>query len=66
MVSKSISKDRLVPLDDLRSVKAEIEILTRQSRESFKLDGFVLSMMDLCVGREPYHRLEKHGQFSEI
>lgn len=51
MASKSISKDRLVPLDDLRSVKAEIEILTRQSRESFKLDGFVLSMMDFLCGK---------------
>ncbi|KAF2313222.1 hypothetical protein GH714_009855 [Hevea brasiliensis] len=44
LACKSIAKDRLVTLEDVRSVNLEIEIMTRG---------------------ELFHRVEKHGRFSE-
>ncbi|XP_061351558.1 calcium-dependent protein kinase 26-like isoform X3 [Gastrolobium bilobum] len=73
LACKSIAKDRLVTLDDLRSVKLEIEIMARLSghpnvvdlKAVYEEEGFVHLVMELCAGGELFHRLEKHGRFSE-
>ncbi|KAL5744508.1 hypothetical protein ACOSQ2_027624 [Xanthoceras sorbifolium] len=70
---KSIAKDRLVTSDDARSVKLEIEIMSRLSGHPNVVDlkavyedkDYVHLVMELCAGGELFHRLEKYGRFSE-
>ncbi|WRX16828.1 Protein kinase domain - like 10 [Theobroma cacao] len=73
LACKSISKDRLVTSDDARSVKLEIEIMTRLSghpnvvdlKAVYEDEDYVHLVMELCAGGELFHRLEKYGRFSE-
>ncbi|XP_061341694.1 calcium-dependent protein kinase 17-like isoform X2 [Gastrolobium bilobum] len=73
LACKSIAKDRLVTSDDLQSVKLEIEIMARLSghpnvvdlKAVYEEEDFVHLVMELCAGGELFHRLEKHGRFSE-
>lgn len=70
---KSIAKDRLVTIDDVRSVELEIEIMTKllghpnvvDLKAVYEEEGFVHLVMELCAGGELFHRLEKLGRFSE-
>ncbi|XP_030524844.1 calcium-dependent protein kinase 26 isoform X1 [Rhodamnia argentea] len=74
LACKSIAKDRLVTPDDLRSVKLEIEIMSRLSghpnvvnlKAVYEEEDYVHLLMELCVGGELFHQLEKHGSFSEM
>ncbi|XWS48391.1 hypothetical protein CRYUN_Cryun13aG0072400 [Craigia yunnanensis] len=73
LACKSISKDRLVTSDDARSVKLEIEIMSRLSghpnvvdlKAVYEDEDYVHLVMELCEGGELFHRLEKYGCFSE-
>ncbi|KAL5567793.1 hypothetical protein UlMin_024368 [Ulmus minor] len=73
LACKSIAKDRLVTSDDVRSIKLEIEIMTRLSghpnvvdlKAVYEEEGYVHLVMELCAGGELFHQLEKQGQFSE-
>uniref|UniRef100_A0A2P2NZA2 Protein kinase domain-containing protein n=1 Tax=Rhizophora mucronata TaxID=61149 RepID=A0A2P2NZA2_RHIMU len=73
LACKSIAKERLVTLDDVRNVKLEIEIMTRLSghpnvvnlKAVYEKDDYVHLLMELCAGGELFHWLEKHGRFSE-
>ncbi|KAK4743485.1 hypothetical protein SAY87_001486 [Trapa incisa] len=73
LACKSIAKDRLMTSDDVRSVKLEIEIMTKLSghpnvvdlKDVFEEEDYVHLVMELCAGGELFHQLEKHGQFSE-
>ncbi|KAK0587473.1 hypothetical protein LWI29_023377 [Acer saccharum] len=73
LACKSIAKDRLVTVDDVRSIKLEIEIMTRLSghpnvvdlKAVYEEEDFVHLVMELCAGGELFHRLEKYGRFSE-
>ncbi|GLU21034.1 hypothetical protein SLE2022_371990 [Rubroshorea leprosula] len=73
LACKSISKDRLVTSDDARSVKLEIEIMTRLSghpnvvdlKAVYEDEDYVHLVMELCAGGELFHRLEKYGRFAE-
>ncbi|KAF4367781.1 hypothetical protein F8388_016604 [Cannabis sativa] len=73
LACKSIAKDRLVTADDMRSVKLEIEIMTRLSthpnvvnlKAVYEEENYVHLLMELCAGGELFHRLEKQGRFSE-
>lgn len=74
LACKSIAKDRLVTPQDLQSVKLEIEIMTKLSghpnivnlRAVYEEEDYVHLLMELCMGGELYHRLEKHGRLSEV
>ncbi|KAI3800144.1 hypothetical protein L1987_35454 [Smallanthus sonchifolius] len=73
LACKSISKNRLVTDEDVRSVKLEIEIMTRLSghpnvvdlKDVYEEEGYVHLVMELCAGGELFHQLEKQGRFSE-
>lgn len=73
LACKSIAKDRLVTQEDVRSIKLEIEIMTRLSghpnvvdlKAVYEEENYVHLVMELCAGGELFHRLEKHGRFSE-
>ncbi|KAJ4846699.1 hypothetical protein Tsubulata_031971, partial [Turnera subulata] len=73
LACKSIAKDRLVTLDDVRSVKNEIEIMSKLSGHPnvvnleavYEEDDHVHLLMELCAGGELFHWLEKYGKFSE-
>uniref|UniRef100_A0A2P2L8V4 non-specific serine/threonine protein kinase n=1 Tax=Rhizophora mucronata TaxID=61149 RepID=A0A2P2L8V4_RHIMU len=73
LACKSIAKDRLVTSDGARSVKLEIEIMTRLSGHPNVVDlkavyedvDYVHLVMELCAGGELFHQLEKHGRFCE-
>ncbi|XP_071734298.1 calcium-dependent protein kinase 13 [Rutidosis leptorrhynchoides] len=73
LACKSISKNRLVTDEDVRSIKLEIEIMTRLSghpnvvdlKAVYEEEGYVHLVMELCAGGELFHRLEKQGRFSE-
>lgn len=73
LACKSIAKDRLVTPDDVRSVKLEIEIMTKLSghpnvvdlKAVYEEENYVHLVMELCAGGELFHQLEKHGRFSE-
>ncbi|EEF51085.1 calcium-dependent protein kinase, putative [Ricinus communis] len=73
LACKSIAKDRLITLDDVRSVKLEIEIMTRlfghpnvvNLEAVYEEDNDVHLLMELCAGGELFHQLEKLGKFSE-
>lgn len=73
LACKSISKNRLVTDEDVRSIKLEIEIMTRLSghpnvvdlKAVYEEEGYVHLVMELCAGGELFHQLEKQGKFSE-
>ncbi|KAF6160441.1 hypothetical protein GIB67_019210 [Kingdonia uniflora] len=73
LACKSISKEKLVTEDDLRSVNLEIEIMSRLSGHPNVVDlkavyedkDYVHLVMELCAGGELFHRIEKHGKFRE-
>lgn len=73
LACKSIAKDRLVTVDDVCSVKLEIEIMTRLSahpnvvslKAVYEEENYVHLLMELCAGGELFHWLEKQGRFSE-
>ncbi|GFP97751.1 calcium-dependent protein kinase 29 [Phtheirospermum japonicum] len=73
LACKSISKERLVTEDDVRSVKLEIEILTKLSghenvvdlKAVYEDDDHVHLLMELCAGGELFHLIEKRGNLSE-
>ncbi|KAL1555054.1 calcium/calmodulin-dependent protein kinase [Salvia divinorum] len=73
LACKSIAKDRLVTQEDLCNIKLEIEIMKKLSGHPNVVDlkavceeeNYVHLVMELCAGGELFHRLEKHGRFSE-
>ncbi|KAL2227123.1 UNVERIFIED_CONTAM: Calcium-dependent protein kinase 17 [Sesamum indicum] len=73
LACKSIAKDRLVTREDVRGIKLEIEIMTRLSghpnvvdlKAVYEEETYVHLVMELCAGGELFHKLEKHGRFSE-
>ncbi|PSS33121.1 Calcium-dependent protein kinase [Actinidia chinensis var. chinensis] len=73
LACKSIAKDRLVTQEDVRSIKLEIEIMTRLSghpnvvdlKAVYEEEDYVHLVMELCAGGELFHQLEKHGRFFE-
>ncbi|KAG8381396.1 hypothetical protein BUALT_Bualt06G0117800 [Buddleja alternifolia] len=73
LACKSIAKDRLVTQEDVRSIKLEIEIMTSLSghpnvvnlKAVYEEEDYVHLVMELCAGGELFHKLEKHGRFSE-
>ncbi|KAL5727747.1 calcium/calmodulin-dependent protein kinase [Ranunculus cassubicifolius] len=74
LACKSIAKERLVTEEDHRSIKLEIEIMTRLSghpnvvdlKAVYEDENYVHLVMELCAGGELFHRLEEHGRFSEF
>ncbi|KAL3647221.1 hypothetical protein CASFOL_008189 [Castilleja foliolosa] len=73
LACKSIAKERLVTEDDVRSVKLEIEILTKLSghenvvdlKAVYEDDDHVHLLMELCAGGELFHLIEMRGSLSE-
>lgn len=73
LACKSIAKDKLVTSDDVRSIRLEIEIMTRLSghpnvvdlKAVYEEEDYVHLVMELCAGGELFHKLEKIGRFVE-
>lgn len=73
LACKSINKDRLVSPEDVKSVKLEIEIMTKLAghpnvvdlKVVYEEENCVHLVMELCAGGELFHQIEKHGRFSE-
>ncbi|VFQ80583.1 unnamed protein product [Cuscuta campestris] len=73
LACKSIAKSRLVSEEDVRSIKLEIEIMSRvyghpnvvDLKAVYEEEDYVHIVMELCAGGELFHQLEKHGRFSE-
>lgn len=73
LACKSISKEKLITHEDVKSIKLEIEIMTKLSGHSNLVDlkavyedeDCVHLVMELCAGGELFHLLEKRGRFSE-
>lgn len=73
LACKSIAKERLVTRDEARSIKLEIEIMSRLSghpnvvdlKAVYEDEDFVHLVMELCAGGELFHQLEKYGRFAE-
>lgn len=73
LACKSIAKERLVTEDDVRSVKLEIDILTKLSghenvvdlKAVYEEEDYVHLLMELCAGGELFHRIEQQGKLSE-
>ncbi|KAI3783490.1 hypothetical protein L1987_42574 [Smallanthus sonchifolius] len=66
LACKSISKDRLVTDEDVKSVKLEIEIMTRllghpnvvDLKDVYEEEGYVHLVTELCEGGELFHQLD--------
>lgn len=73
LACKSIAKERLITQDDVRSVKLEIEIMSKLSghpnvvdlKAVYEDNEYVHLLMELCAGGELFHQIEKYGSFSE-
>ncbi|XP_021765199.1 calcium-dependent protein kinase 26-like [Chenopodium quinoa] len=73
LACKSIAKERLVTQDDVRSVKLEIEIMSKLSghphvvdlKAVYEEEDYVHLVMELCAGGELFHRLEEKGRYPE-
>lgn len=74
LACKSISKDRLVTQDDMKSIKLEIAIMAKLAGHPNVVDlkavyeekDYVHLVMELCAGGELFHKLEKYGKYSEV
>ncbi|KAL0697673.1 hypothetical protein Bca4012_053795 [Brassica carinata] len=74
LACKSISKDRLVTQEDMKSIKLEIAIMTKLSghpnvvdlKAVYEEEDSVHLVMELCAGGELFHKLEKYGRYSEV
>lgn len=74
LACKSISKDRLVTQDDMKSIKLEIAIMAKLAGHPYVVDlkavyeeeDSVHLVMELCAGGELFHKLEKYGRYSEF
>ncbi|CAN8312076.1 unnamed protein product [Cochlearia groenlandica] len=73
LACKSISKDRLKTQDDMKSIKLEIEIMTKLAghpnvvdlKAVYEEEDSMHLVMELCAGGELFHKLEKYGKYSE-
>ena len=74
LACKSISKDRLVTQDDMKSIKLEIAIMAKLAghpnvvnlKAVYEEKDSVHLVMELCAGGELFHKLEKYGRYSEV
>lgn len=74
LACKSISKDRLVTQDDMKSIKLEIAIMAKLAghpnvvdlKAVYEEEDSVHLVMELCAGGELFHKLEKYGRYSEF